>query len=169
MSPKDRRPNSDRAQLPSVSESQDSTNPSGSSKAIRNSETASGPAQDHDQQRSGSNSALTEEVSPVQHKVCAESYHDSWQLPHMLVFRLGCGYNACPSAIFSESTATLIVFLFYEIGIIYRIMYMYTLLHCVWNFKPQIVRTWCDGVGFSTVNQKVLTVEQSSGGGACYQ
>ena len=78
VSPIDRRAQSDRAQLPSVSESQDSTNPSGSSKAIRNSETASGPAQDHDQQHSGLNSALTEEVSPVQHKVCAESYHMMW-------------------------------------------------------------------------------------------
>ena len=79
----------------------------------------------------------------------------------MLVFRLGCGNNACPNAIFTQSTATLIVFLFYEIGIIYHIVSMFTLLHCVWNFKPQTVTTRCDGVGFSTAQQnKVLTVEQ---------
>ena len=106
VSPKDRRPHSDGAQLPSVLQSQDRTNAAGSSKAMRNSETASSPAQDHNQQRSGSNSALTEEVSHVQHRVCAESYHHSWQLPRMLVFKLGCGYNACPSAILSQSTAT---------------------------------------------------------------
>ena len=128
--------------MPSVPQSQDSTTPSGSSKAMRNSEIASKTAQDHNKQHSGLNSALTEEVSPVQHKVCAERYHDSWQLPHTLVFRLGCGYNACRSAIFTQSTATLIIFLFYEIGIIYHIVYMYILLHCVWNFKSQTVRTW---------------------------
>ena len=144
--------------MPSVPQSQDGTNHSGSSKAMRNSETASSPAQDHSKQHWGLNSALTEEVSPVQHKVCAESYHHSWQLPHMLVFRLGCGYNACPSAIFSQSTAILIVFLFCEIGIIYS-----TIL-CTYIRSYSVF-----GIFSHKLLEHGVTVEQTSGGGACYQ